>query len=76
MYKFQYISEDSFYLDEYEDSDKLSILDEILKKGADVPDFDNSFVESLQSQLWSRGKLSPKQYNSLVRIYKTFKMDK
>jgi len=63
----EYISENFQDIDEYEDADKLSILDEILEKGADVPDFDSSFVESLQLLILNRGKISPKQYIQLIR---------
>lgn len=59
-----------------EEDQALEIIDEILQYAKTHKRFDPSFVESIQEYLEENGKVTSNQYNKLVNIYYSFRMDK
>lgn len=74
MYR-KYETTNEPYLLEYEDDEKLHIIDEIIEKGRSIRNFDDTFAEKAFSILVNEGKLPGAIYNSLINIYYSFRMD-
>jgi len=68
--KYQKVFEDVY------DEEQLKIIDEIIKYGEKHERFDTSFTESIKEYLEENGFITSTQYNSLVRVYYSFRMDK
>lgn len=63
--------------DVYElDIEKLKIIDEILKYSENHPRFKADYTESVKEYLEEHGFITSQQYNSLVKVYYAFRMDK
>jgi len=64
----------------YEDVDagdeRLSIICEIKKYGEKHKSFSTDFVESVEEYLEEHGYVTSSQFNSLVKVYYSFRMDK
>lgn len=68
------------YQKEYEDIDegdpRLEILDEIFEYASRRPKFDPAFINSIKEFIEENGHITSSQYNRLVNVYYSFKMDK
>lgn len=54
---------------------RLTILDEILKYATKNPTFKTDFTESVKGFLNKKNYITSSQYNTLVKIYFSFRMD-
>jgi curved DNA-binding protein CbpA len=64
----------SLDIEEEEDVKKCKIFDEVFTYAKEHPSFDQTFVVSVFSNFCSKGSISAKAYNAVVKIYYTFHM--
>jgi len=62
--------------DIYKNDERLKIIEEILAYSKNHPRFDPSFTESIAEFLEENGFITSSQYNSLQRVYHSFRMDR
>lgn len=58
------------------DLDALQIVEEIYEYAKTHPKFSTDYLDSVSEFLEERGFMTSSQYNSLVRVYYSFKMEK
>jgi hypothetical protein len=59
----------------YKDDPRTKVVYEILKYAKYNKRFDDTFVASIKDQLEANGKISQAQLNSILKVYKGFKME-
>lgn len=58
------------------DDDDLQIIYDIYNYAKNHPRFDTKYVDSIQDYLAENGYITSNQYNALVNVYYSFRMDK